>query len=32
MSGRIRKKDLKLTGKVGIKLGNCDFPFCRLLL
>jgi hypothetical protein len=32
MSGRIRKRDLKLTGKVGIKLGNCDLPFGRLLL
>jgi hypothetical protein len=32
MSGRIRKKDLKLTGKVGIELGNCNFPFRCLLL
>jgi hypothetical protein len=23
---------LKLTGKVSIKLGNCDLPFGRLLL
>jgi hypothetical protein len=32
MSGRIRKRDLKLTGKVGIELCNCNLPFCCLLL
>jgi hypothetical protein len=32
MSGKIRKKDLKLTGKVGIKLGDCNLPSGRLLL
>jgi hypothetical protein len=32
MTGRIRKKDLKLTGEVGIELCNCNFPFCCLLL
>jgi hypothetical protein len=30
--GRVRKKELKLTGEVGIELCNCNFPFCRLLL
>jgi hypothetical protein len=32
VSGRIRKKDLKLTGKVSIELCDCNFPCCRLLL
>jgi hypothetical protein len=32
MPGRIRKKDLKLTGEVGIELCNCNFPFSCLLL
>jgi hypothetical protein len=32
MSGRIREKDLKLTGEVGIDLCNCNFPFRCLLL
>jgi hypothetical protein len=32
MSGRIREKDLKLTGKVDIELCNCNFPFRCLLL
>jgi hypothetical protein len=32
MLGRIREKDLKLTGKFGIELGNCNFPFGGLLL
>jgi hypothetical protein len=32
MSGRIGEKDLKLTGEVGIELGNCNFPFGCLLL
>jgi hypothetical protein len=32
MSGRIREKDLKLTGEVGIELGNCNFPLGGLLL
>jgi hypothetical protein len=32
MSGRIRKKNLKLTGEVGIELSNCNFPFRCLLL
>jgi hypothetical protein len=32
MSGRIREKDLKLTGGFGIELGNCNFPFGGLLL
>jgi hypothetical protein len=32
MSGRIKGKDLKITGKVGIKPGNCNLPFSCLLL
>jgi hypothetical protein len=28
----IKKKDSKLTGKVGIELSHCDFPSCGLLL
>jgi hypothetical protein len=32
MSGRIKGKDLKLTGKVGIQLCNCNLPFGGLLL
>jgi hypothetical protein len=32
MSGRIREKNLKLTGEFGIELGNCNFPFGGLLL
>jgi hypothetical protein len=32
MSGRIREKDLKLTGEFGIELGNYNFPFGGLLL
>jgi hypothetical protein len=32
MSGRLKEEDLKLTGEVGIELGNCNFPFRRLLL
>jgi hypothetical protein len=32
MSGRIRKKDLKLTGEVSIELGDGNLPFGRLLL
>jgi hypothetical protein len=32
MSGRIRKKDLKLTGEFAIELGNYNFPFGGLLL
>jgi hypothetical protein len=27
-----KEKDLKLTGKFGIELSNCDFPFGGLLL
>jgi hypothetical protein len=27
-----KEKDLKLTGKFGIELGNCNFPFGGLLL
>jgi hypothetical protein len=30
--GRVREKDLKLTGKVGIELSHCNFPFRGLLL
>jgi hypothetical protein len=29
---RVKEKDLKLTGKVGIELGHCDFPSGGLLL
>jgi hypothetical protein len=32
MSGKIKGKDLKLTGKVGIQLCNCNLPFGGLLL
>jgi hypothetical protein len=32
MSGRIREKDLNLTGEFGIELRNCNFPFGGLLL
>jgi hypothetical protein len=32
MSGRIKGKDLKLTGEVCIELCNCNFPFSCLLL
>jgi hypothetical protein len=32
MSGRIKGKDLKLTGEVSIELCNCNFPFSCLLL
>jgi hypothetical protein len=32
MSGKIREKDLKLTGEFGIELGNCNFPFGGLFL
>jgi hypothetical protein len=30
--GRIKEKDLKLKGKVGIELSHCNFPFRGLLL
>ena len=32
MPGRIKGKDLKLTGKFGVELSYCDFPFGVLLL